>query len=120
MIMRKLFLLFTTLIALFLYGCSKDEGVDNQLVGTYWQTPDVATSLLFSGKWYHVIHFISPTEYQYYREHNDSIEKFFHQSQYSLDYPNLNINMMGEYTLINSTTFRNKLGDGYYSTWTKR
>lgn len=96
--MKRALFIFACAFALVCFGsCSKngtdpEEKLDDRLVGTKWQTYDLAYFLFHGGDPYEVYEFVSTTEVEDYVTNKGSVVQTHGTYTYKLDYPKITIN----------------------------
>jgi len=110
-------------------NCSKKEPEpeNNKLFGTKWQTQDLASEIVWGGRWFQVIHFKSNTDFEVYSVRNGNIEKYKYEGNYTLSETSVTIRYKDEdkeevstYNFKNSGTLECDWGAPYYCTYIKQ
>ena len=130
--MKKLLVLL--LIVAAAISCSKSEekkeSLDDRLVGTKWQTRDIACEVIYGGTCYEVFEFINTYQVEDYTIRGGSVISTSGTYVYELDYPHITIsqkNADGGYVPVKYTftDTRTMLKDGvspstYYAKWIRQ
>lgn len=103
--MKKCLLIILSLLSVSIISCTKTPKLDDRLVGTKWQTEDLAAELFHGGKCYQVYEFTSTTEVECYTTKNGTVISSDGVYTYKLNWPSITINVVSSGGEVTPTSY---------------